>query len=69
MPKFETIKDGDTLYDITKDRWHGWTYWIVRVITVHPESRSALVSWNMNAPKEMGEHSLAKLQRKPRAKK
>lgn len=55
MPKFDTIKPGDILYDVhsyrmgnTKMRAQGC--WEVRVIEVDAERRRALVSWNGNTP-------------------
>jgi len=51
--KFETIKAGEKLYHITKDRWLGWDYWIVLVKSVDLEKRTAIISWNCNPEREV----------------
>ena len=71
MAKFETIKAGDILWDRHREKIGNTTMsregeWEVRIISVDPHSRSALVSWNGNPPRTMFSRSLDKLKRKPK---
>jgi predicted nicotinamide N-methyase len=68
MPKFETIKAGDVLYQRARRKMGNTTQsrleeWPVRVIEVFPARRAALVSWNGNTPKTMYALQLEKLYR------
>lgn len=64
--KFEKIKAGDRLYDVHSERAGNTTIrrqgvWDVRVISVNPEKRTAVVSWNGNPPQTYYERQLTKL--------
>lgn len=70
MPKFETIKPGDVLWDYHKQRMGNTTMteygnWRVLVKEVDVENRKALVSWNGNIPTWKYESYLKKLRRTP----
>lgn len=67
--KFEKIQAGQTLFDVHSYRTGNTTLrsvgvWPVKILSVHPESRTAMVSWNGNGPERMYEASLAKLRAK-----
>lgn len=64
--KFEKIEAGMTLYDRHRERMGNTTMtsigeWKVRVISVDPVNRSAVVSWNGNRPEEWYDWQLKKL--------
>jgi hypothetical protein len=64
--KFEKIKAGDVLYDVHSYRMGNTTLrslgcWEVRVISVDPQLRNAVVSWNSNRPETWSERRLKKL--------
>ncbi len=68
MPVFDKIKAGDQLYDVRRATgrasWFGgskWDVWGVRVISVDPETRTAMCSWNTNPPRKYSERDLKKL--------
>lgn len=48
MPKLETVKPDETLYDVNYAKREVWS---VRVVGVDLQKKQALVSWNMNEPK------------------
>jgi hypothetical protein len=64
--KFEKIKAGMVLYDRHKYVAGNTTMrvlgeWHVKILSVDPEKRSAMVSWNGNREQRWHERSLAKL--------
>jgi hypothetical protein len=63
MPKFDTIKEGDTYYDVRKERWHGTGWWSVKIISIDREKRTAQASWNGNPPRTYFERNIEKLRR------
>lgn len=69
MIKFEKIQAGMILYDLHKYRMghttmSSWGVWTVQVISVNPEERTAIVSWNGNPPQRWRESQLCKLRAK-----
>lgn len=70
MPiKFESINNGDVLYDCHKYRMGNttrtaWGTW--RVIVIEKGDHGAMASWNANAPRFFSRRSLEKLRRTPR---
>lgn len=57
---FDTLKPGERLYDCHRHRMGSTTMqvmgvWYVQVIEVNPSKREALISWNMNPEKWVGE--------------
>jgi len=70
MVAFSTIKNGDTLYDCHRYRMGNTTRtkmgtWLVRVLEVYPDRRSARVSWNSNTAEIWSETRLRRLRRTP----
>lgn len=66
MPKFETIKAGDTLYSVEgREKWDYrlWRVFPVKVISVDTEKRTAICSNNSNTPRTYNERSLKTLRR------
>lgn len=68
MPKFDTIKAGETLYDCHRvsmgnTTMRHWALYKVRVISVDPATRTAICSWNNNRPEKYSERRLAGLTR------
>jgi hypothetical protein len=68
--KFEKIEPGMELLDIHRERMGNttmseWGLWKVRVISVDKAHRTAVVSWNGNAPKTWDAYRLQKLHTKP----
>lgn len=66
--KFETIKAGDVLYDVHREKMgnttmSAWGWWRVRVISIDHEKRVAKVSWNTNPPQVKGPSYFARLRR------
>ena len=64
--KFEKIAPGMVLYDRHRykagnTRLTRMGEWSVRIISVDPDTRSAIVSWNGNPAKKMRERDLVKL--------
>lgn len=71
--KFEHIKPGMELLDIHSERMGNTTLrrlglWRVTVVSVDPESRTAMVRWNYNPEKRWNERQLTKLVTKPSKK-
>lgn len=66
MPKFETIKTGDRLWDVRKGRFGEIGNYPVDVVSVDAEKRAAECRWNGNPPRTYRERSLAKLRRTPK---
>jgi hypothetical protein len=66
--KFETLKAGDVLYDVTRERWSGWSYWLVKVKAVDFAKRTAIISWNNNPDREVNDRYFkkARIRRKPK---
>lgn len=64
--KFEKLKPGMILYDVGRHKMGNTTVstvavWLVRVISVDAEKRTAVVSWNGNKPKTYQERGISKL--------
>ena len=64
--KFEKIVAGMTLYDRHRTKMGNTTMsclgeWKVRVLEVNPVERTALISWNGNAPRTQCARNLEKL--------
>ncbi len=69
--KFEKIKVGDVLFDVHSYRMGNTAIrsvgvWPVRILELHPESRSATVSWNGNdhQPQRYFQRELGRLRAK-----
>lgn len=67
--KYERIKAGDVLYDVHSYYMGNTTVrsmgvWHVKVIALHPEDRTATVSWNGNRPERYYESDLKRLREK-----
>lgn len=66
MAAFSKLKVGDILWDYHSEyagntkMWR-WSNWSVRIIELYPETKSALVSWNTNAPRKYYESQLKRL--------
>ena len=63
--KFEKLKPGMVVYDVHKTKIGNTTRstlgtWTVRIISVDPEKRSCMASWNSNPPQRFYEHSINK---------
>lgn len=75
MASFDRINHGDVLYDVHRVKVGNTTMsrlgcWEVRVISVDRDKRTAMCSWNSNAPRLYTERALAKLRRsRPKEKK
>lgn len=68
--KFENIKAGMVLYEVSRHRMGNTTMstlgtYHVRVMEVDADRRRALVSWNSNRPEWHGESYFAKLKAEP----
>jgi hypothetical protein len=68
--KFEKITPGMELLDIHRTKMGNTTMselglWKVRVISVDPATRTALVSWNSNPQEKYHERDLTRLYTKP----
>jgi hypothetical protein len=68
--KFEKIQAGVTLLDIHSERMGNTTMrelglWTVKVISVDPATRSAMVRWNGNPERRWSARQLEKLVVKP----
>jgi hypothetical protein len=68
MVAYNTINVGDTLFDCHTVKMGNTTMsrmacFSVKIIELHPESKSATVSWNGNAPKKFYTRQLEKLRR------
>lgn len=67
--KYESIKEGDVLYDVRSRKlgnttMRGQCVYKVRIVSLIPP-RTALVSWNQNPPVNWTGRSLEKLRRHP----
>ena len=74
MPKYETIKVGDILYDCYIERQGNTTIrrmatFQVEVVELQPSTRSAMCRWNGNPPRWYSERHLKRLRRSPMRKK
>lgn len=70
MISFDKLTPGMILLDIHKYRMgnttmRAWGCWEVRVISVDPEARTAMCSWNGNPPTKYREGDFRKLRTKP----
>lgn len=68
MVAFNKVNDGDVLYDCHRMRMGNTTMsrmgtWIVNVIKVDRDKRTALVSWNGNRPQTYCERDIERLRR------
>lgn len=68
MASFDRIKVGDILWDCHKVQEGNTTRrrmgcWEVRVISIDPEKRTAMCSWNCNPPSLYTETRLKRLRR------
>jgi hypothetical protein len=66
--KFERIKAGDVLYDCRREGMGNttmsrWACWPVKIISVDPSTRTAMVRWNSNAPQKYYGYQLVRLSR------
>jgi hypothetical protein len=74
MPKFETVKAGDVLYDVHRQKMGNTTMsrlgcWDVKVISVDAEAGTVLASWNGNPAQTYYRRSVEKWRRsKPKPK-
>jgi hypothetical protein len=64
--KFEKIQPDMVLYDVHSTKMGNTTQstvgvWTVRILSVDPGLRTAMVSWNGNSPQQYSERNLAKL--------
>ena len=70
MPKFETVKAGDQLWDVHRERMGNTAMsrtgsWPVRVIEINHEEGWALVSWNHNRPERRYRRQIERYRRSP----
>lgn len=70
MIKFELIKAGDVLYDVHREKMGNTNMsrlgcWEVKIESVDPATRSAMVRWNWNQPERWHASQLRKLRRSP----
>lgn len=68
MVAFSTVKAGDVLYDCRRQKMGNTTMgrmatWTVRVLSVDPDKRTALCSWNGNRENTWHEWQLKSLRR------
>lgn len=68
--RFESIKANDVLYDVRRTKMGNTTMtrlscWEVKIVSVDPAKRTAVVRWNWNQPEMWHAHQLAKLRRSP----
>lgn len=68
--KFDKITPGMELLDIHREKMGNttmseWGLWKVRVISVDPSTRTAVVSWNNNRPQTWARNRLERLYTKP----
>lgn len=64
MVAFSRITEGQTLYDRHRYKTYGGSRmgeWIVKVLKVFPDTRSALCSWDNNPPRRLTERQLLRL--------
>lgn len=57
--KLEKLQAGLTVFEVRRIRGGIATYQI-RIVSVNPEARTVLASWNNNSPREFRERSWAK---------
>jgi len=70
--KFEKLEPGMVLLDIHRERMGNtrqsqWGLWEARIISVDPETRTAMVRWNGNALEKWPAYRLQRLRTKPSA--
>ena len=68
MPKFHTVKAGDILYDVHRERMGNTTMsrlgcWTVEVIDIDHEEGRATVRWNGNRPQTYFVRQIERLRR------
>jgi hypothetical protein len=68
MVAFSTVKPGDVLWDCHRTRMGNTTMskmgaWTVKIISVDPEKRTAVASWNGNRPTIYHERHIKALRR------
>jgi hypothetical protein len=74
MPKFDTVKPGDVLYDVHRARMGNTTmsrldYWAVYVESVDYDNYTAMCKWNGNPAQMYCKRRIERLRRsKPKAK-
>lgn len=71
MPKWETIKAGDTLWDVHREAMGNttmskWGSWRVEVISINHAEGWAMVRWNYNRPEKRYRRQMEKYQRSPK---
>lgn len=70
MPKWETVKAGDILWDVHREKMGSTTMsrlgsWEVAVIEIHHAEGWALTSWNGNLPRRTYRRTVEKYRRSP----
>ncbi len=70
MPKFSTIKAGDVLFDVHREKMGNTRMsrlgcWTVEVLEVNHDEGWALCRWNGNAPERKYRRALARYRRSP----
>lgn len=68
MVAFGTVKEGDVLYDVHRERAGNTAMtrlgcWEVKIISVDPKTKTAMASWNGNEARRYYEHDLKRLRR------
>ncbi len=68
--KWETVKAGDTLWDVHSEREGNTTLrrmgsWAVEIVSIDHERGSAVVRWNSNEPKQWDRKLIERLRRSP----
>jgi len=68
MPKFHTVKAGDVLWDVHREKMGNTTMsrlgaWQVRVISIDYENETAMCSWNTNPPRLYFKRGIERLRR------
>lgn len=71
MPKFETVKPGDELWDAHKYQAGNttvlrWGNWRVRIISIDEDGGGVMADWNGNGAKWYSRRWVEKLRRKPK---
>lgn len=70
MASFDALKVGDVLYDCKMQKMGNvnmsrMAWWTVKIVSIDTETRSAMCSWNGNAPKRWHERKIKSLRRSP----
>ena len=68
MVAFSTIKVGDVLFDCHMTKMGNTNAnrlgcWDVKILSIDPETRVAMASWNGNAPRRYSERQIKPLRR------